>query len=388
MDSVAEAAADRAAQATTSHAAAPSGLLDAATTADPLAVLDTPTVAPAPYTNGTYPPPSPAAPTTAVFDPGVLSTTSSHVPSASGTGEVQLSTFNPSAQPVATPVGVAVPLDVPSAGMLTAPPPAASPDRDRMLYLGKGVLLEDSALQLGFVAAPPERSGSRVITLFAGNKREETSLADFSVTVAPSPAVPSVALATVPGALQPQEQLQLQLIARGAASGAVPAPPPGGPAESVITIAYTAPVEGRVLYRVELPLTVGSFAVAAESVSQASFFSAWGRLSAENSHAGGNVATGMSRLPAALPSGDVLTGRMARLGFSDGGTRLDPTSPLNYAGQAVLAAGDSVLTRVEVNPVDSAHINVTVVSERGAAVAAEMRQWIVGGLTFFALGAV
>ena len=140
------------------------------------------------------------------------------------------------------------------------------------------------------------------------------------------------------------------------------------------------------LYRVELPLATGSFAVPAESVSQASFFSAWGRLSGAGG--GGALAAGMARLPAALLSGDVLAARMARLGFSDGGTRLDPTSPLNYAGQAVLAGGAAALTRVEVNPVDSAHINVTVVTERGAAVAQEMRQWIMGGLAFFALGAM
>lgn len=364
--------------------ATPAGLLDSVTATDPLAVLTTPPAAP--FTNGTYPSPSAAAtPAVVAFDPGVLSTTSSHVPSASGTGEAQLSTFNPSAQPPPAPLPP-VPLDVPSVGMLTVPPVAPSPDKERMLYLGKGVLLEDAALQLGFVAAPPERSGSRVITLFAGNKREAIPLSEFAVSVAPSPAVPSAALGTVPPSLQPQEQLQLQLIVRGVASGAVPAPAPGGPAEAFATIAYTAPLEGRVVYRVELPLTAGSFAVPAESVSQASFFSTWGRLSGEGG--GGALAAGMARLPAALPNGDVLAARMARLGFSDGGTRLDPTSPLNYAGQTMLAGGAAALTRVEVNPVDSTHINVTVVTERGAAEAQEMRQWIMGGLAFFALGSV
>lgn len=353
-------------------AATPSGLLDAATATDPLSALNTPTAS-AP--NGHHP----SSPAVVLFDPAVLSTTSTRVPSASGGAEAQLSTFNPSQPVAAAPVA----LDVPSVAMLTAPPAVASPERDRMLFLGKGVLLEDASLQLGFVAAPPERNGSREITLFAGNKLDKAALSDLAMSITPSPAVPSVALGTVPPALKPQEQVQLQIIARGMASGAVPEPAPGGPQEAVVAIAYTAPPHGRVVYRVQLPLVTASFAVPAEGVSQASFFSLWGRLSGERG--GGNTASGMSRLPAALPSGEALAVRLARLGFSDGGARLDPTNQLNYAGQAMLAGGAAALARVEVNPVDPAHINVTVVTGRGAAVAEQVRQWIVEGLTFFAL---
>lgn len=97
------------------------------------------------------------------------------------------------------------------------------------------------------------------------------------------------------------------------------------------------------------------------------------------------MASGMARLPAPIASGDTLSAKMLKLGFSDGGARLDPTSVLNYAGEAVLPGGAQALARVEVNPVDCAHINVTVVCSLNAVASEEVRSWLVGGLSFLAL---
>ncbi|NJR41886.1 MAG: hypothetical protein HC767_03750 [Akkermansiaceae bacterium] len=93
----------------------------------------------------------------------------------------------------------------------------------------------------------------------------------------------------------------------------------------------------------------------------------------------------MARLPAPVASGEALSAKMLKLGFSDGGARLDPTNALNYAGQAELSGGVQALARVEVNPADCAHINVTVVSSLSSVVSEEMHGWVVGGLSFLAL---
>ena len=76
---------------------------------------------------------------------------------------------------------------------------------------------------------------------------------------------------------------------------------------------------------------------------------------------------------------------MLKLGFSDGGACLYPTGVLKYVESSVTPGGAHALARVEVNPADAAHINVTVVSSMSAVVSEEVRSWIVGGLSFLAL---
>ena len=196
--------------------------------------------------------------------------------------------------------------------------------------------------------------------------------------------MPSIAISGAPGLINAQEQAQATVVARGVGDlGSDPAWSNSLPAEASAAIAYTNAATGqRSTHRVEFPLTRGSFAVPAEYVSQAAFFAAWSRLAGG---AGGPLASGMARLPAPVASGEALSGKMLKLGFSDGGTRLDPTSELNYAGETVLPGGGQALARVEVNPADCAHINVTVVSNLTVLASEEVRSWVVGGLSFLAL---
>lgn len=240
-------------------------------------------------------------------------------------------------------------------------------------------------LQVGFVAAPPDRaSGSRSVTLFCGNKLDDSHLTDFSISLSPSSCVPSIAISGSPALLNAQEQAQATVVARGIVdAGSDPAWSNSLPLEASAAIAYTHAATGkRSTHRVELPLNRGSFAAPAEYVSQAAFFAMWSRLTGG---AGGPVASAMARLPAPVASGDALSAKMLKLGFSDGGARLDPTSVLNYAGETVLPGGGQALARVEVNPADCAHINVTVVSNLSVLASEEVRSWVVGGLSFLAL---
>lgn len=236
------------------------------------------------------------------------------------------------------------------------------------------------------MAAPPDKaSGSRSITLFCGNKLENSHLADFNISLSPSSSVPSIALTEPSPVLSACDQQKAAVIARGVGDiGSDPSWANSLPAEAAAAISYTYPPTGqRTTIRVEVPLVRGSFATPADHVSQASFFAAWARLTGGG--AGGPLASGMARLPAPIASGDALSGKMLKLGFSDGGARLDPTSVLNYAGETVLAGGTQALARVEVNPADCAHINVTILSSLSAAVSEEVRNWVVGGLSYLAL---
>jgi hypothetical protein len=261
----------------------------------------------------------------------------------------------------------------PPASPKDAPSLSTSGNMERMLYSGKGVLL-DNMVQVGLVAKAA--GAAQALTLYCGNKSNTVPIDSFAMSFQPHPSFHTVCSAHS-HILLPQQQLVVNATATllPAAAAGLSSPTPKAPA--TVLVSYSA--AGKVhRHTVTLPLALPVFARPHNALTSQWFFSAWAAAAA-------NATTRsviLTRLPAQITTGAALAAHMGQLGFWDGGVQLDPTSALNYAGAAMAVASD-VLARVEVNPADTAQVNITVVVTRPVPKLAEtFRDWLQAGLSF------
>jgi hypothetical protein len=243
-----------------------------------------------------------------------------------------------------------------------------------MLFSGKGVLL-DNAVQVGLVAKAA--GAAQVLMLYCGNKSHTQPLDSFTISFQPHPSYHTVCNSH-PHILLPQQQIVVTATTTLLPTAALPSHNPPGPPSVLISYAAANKVHR---HAIPLPLELPVFARPHHTLTLQWFFSAWAAAAANPA----TRAVVLTRLPAPVISGGALAAQMGQLGFWDGGVRLDPTSSLNYAGAAT-AIGVDVLARVEVNPADTAQVNITVVITRPVPKLADtFLDWLRRGLSYLSL---
>jgi hypothetical protein len=307
-----------------------------------------------------------------------LSSPGDLLPSAALAAPAAAPETTPAAHATALPAEVVEarsPIPGPPTALAPAGPAAASTAAGhmaRLLYQGKGILMEDSHLQVGVVS---QRAGAaQSLLLYCANKTPTSPLDSFSVTVPHHPCF-HITSSSPAHILFPQQQVvvlvTVQVLHNALSTLASPHAPPSPSA--VISYSTAGKVRKQA---VPLPIGLPIFARPHPRLEQEWFFSAWSTVA----QAPACRTAAMTRLPTPVATAAALTAQMLQLGFWDGGVRLDPTSDLNFAGATALAGVD-VLTRVEVNPSDTAQVNITVIVTKVIPGLANLfHEWLASGL--------